>query len=355
MDEHKKTYKKRFCTILFSILTLFLIFYITMVIFFVKTNISYTYSYALQPGSELIEKTDEQLDIEANSSLTSPVRTNALIVGVDKSEGLTDTIMIVSFVSTTGEINILSIPRDTYVTFSGESLANFRSVNKAVPSFMKINAINSYGGKSGIELLQAKLEEMLGIRIDYYVKVNLDAFKSIVDTIGGVYFEVPAGGLKYSDPTQNLYINLKEGYQLLNGSDAEGLVRFRKGYSSQDLQRVKVQQEFLKAFITQVLNKETLLKNIGGLVINFIKYIETDFGLLDIPKYLNAISKIDTENINTETLPGVPQTINGASYYIVNQAETKELVDKFFYGSTTLNNTEKEESTEDTEDTEDIE
>lgn len=337
MDKKTKTsYKKRFFTVLSIILFIFLIFYISIVVgYCLSPNFSYTYSEALQADSELVEKTEEQLELESNSFLTSPVRTNVLLVGVDKSEGLTDTIMVASFISTTGEINLISIPRDTYITFSGSSLSRLRSVNSSAPSVMKINAINSYGRSEGIQLLEEKIEEILGIRIDYYVKVNLDAFKNIVDTVGGIYFEVPAGGLKYSDPTQNLYINLKEGYQLLNGDAAEGLVRFRKGYAAQDLQRVKVQQDFIKAFISQVLNTETLIKNIGGLILNFIKYVETDFGLLDIPKYLKSINKIDTDNINSATLPGVPQTIDGVSYYIMNQSETKELVNQFFYGSTT--------------------
>lgn len=334
MDKNtKKYYKKRFFTIFFSLLLPFFIFYITCIVIVLNSSsITYTYSEDLQVDSELVEKTEEQLELESNSFLTSPVRTNFLITGVDNNNKLTDTIMVASFVSTTGEINLISIPRDTYVTLRG--------------SGVKINSVNAYGGDKGMDLLKGKIEELLNIRISYYFKVNLDAFKSIVDTIGGVYFEVPAGGLKYTDPTQGLYINLKEGYQLLNGSDAEGLVRFRKGYASQDLQRVKVQQEFLKALISQVLDKQTLLKNIGGLAVDFIKYVDTNFGLLDIPKYLNSITKIDKNNFKTDTLPGAPQSINGISYYITNKEETSKLVDEFFYGKTSSKVEDTESITE---------
>ena len=60
--------------------------------------------------------------------------------------------------------------------------------------------------------------------------------------------------MNYEDATQNLYIHLQKGMQHLDGEQAMGLVRFRKGYASQDIQRTKVQQEFLKALAKQCLS-----------------------------------------------------------------------------------------------------
>lgn len=266
--------------------------------------------------------------------LTPPVRTNFLIVGVDKQESLTDSIMVGSFVSTTNEINLLSIPRDTFVEFDTEDKKQFSEVGRSAPSSSKINAVNAYGGeKYGIVFLQQKLEEMLGIKIDYYVKVNLDAFKEIVDEVGGIDFEVPEGGLYYSDPTQNLNINLKGGFQHLNGSQAEGLVRFRKGYARQDLHRVEIQQEFVKEFIKQVMSKDNIRNNLPTLITNYIKHVKTNFTVDDLPKYLKCFSNFNTENMNSATLPGYPQMIGNGSYYIYSPKETKEIVDQFFYGA----------------------
>ena len=78
--------------------------------------------------------------------------------------------------------------------------------------------------------------------------VNLEAFRETVDLVGGVEFDVPQD-MYYQDPTQNLHIDLKAGKQLLDGEKAMELVRFRKGYASQDIQRTKVQQEFLNDMI----------------------------------------------------------------------------------------------------------
>lgn len=350
-------YTKKFIKI-FSI-TLFICLLIVTLGFFIYNNIfaKPLYDPSKQKDSTLLTEKEIQADNDSKSSgfLTAPVRTNFLIVGVDKEESLTDVMMVGSFISTTGEINLLSLPRDTYMPFAGDELNELRSLNKGAPSVMKLNSVFSYTQKNAnVDFLKKTVENLLGINIEYYVKVDLDAFKSIVDAVGGIYFTVPEGGLKYSDPTQDLYINLKEGYQLLDGEAAEGLVRFRKGYIRQDLQRVEVQQEFVKEFIKQVLTKETIMKNFGEIALNLIKYVETDFGVSDFPKYLTSIQNIDTNNINSATAPGAPQYIGEVSYYLLNTTELKSIVDDFFYGNTSLENTSTDTSLNDENNSETI-
>ena len=343
-------YKKRFFSIFFSILGIFLIVLLFVFFGYKFLNAEPVYDPLKQRDSTLItdKELKQQEEQQSKGIFTPPVRTNILITGVDKAENLTDVMMVASFISTTGEINLLSIPRDTYVNFSGEELKNLRNINSGAPSVMKANAIYAYTKDSGMDTLKSTVESMLGIKIDYYVKVDLDAFISIVDAVGGIYFDVPKGGLRYSDPTQNLYINLKEGRQLLDGKAAEGLVRFRKGYARQDLQRVEVQQQFIKEFVTQILDKDTLINNLGEISLSLIKYVETNFTLSDLPKYLNSIPNINTEKMKTTTLPGSPQSINGISYYILDTNSTKEIVDEFFYGNT---DPEKEVIAEETTET----
>lgn len=282
----------------------------------------------------------ENFQMTKDAKTTAPVRTNFLILGVDYEESLTDVIMACSYVSTTGEINILSVPRDTYVSWSGQDLTAVRKVNSKTPWYMKINSVYGYTKSAGTEIIQGTVEDLLGIKFDHYVKVDLDAFNYIVDAVGGIYFDVPAGGLWYNDPDQNLTIAIKGGYQLLDGNDAEGLVRYRSGYVRADLQRVEVQQEFMREFISQVVSKETFVDNIGTLAMSFIKYVETDFNMSDLPKYLTSLENIDLNNINTDTLGGDSGSIDGLSYYIHNEMLLKEVVDKFFYGSTAPLNSE---------------
>lgn len=284
------------------------------------------------PEAEPISKTEEKKTV-IDDLTTAPPRTNFLIVGLDNDETRTDTIMVGSFDSIENKVNLLSIPRDTYVRLQGDMLKKCRNQNSNFPSVLKINSITAYGGeKEGIKLLSAEIEELLGIKIDYYVKVNIDAFKNVVDTVGGIDFNVQQR-LYYSDPTQNLYIDLRPGMQHLNGDKAEQLVRFRKGYAQQDLQRMQVQQDFFKAFVQQVLNKDTIKENFTGLAKEFIKNVDTDFGLTDIPKYVKAIGEFDTGNITTGSLPGYSDSIDGISYFMCDKQETYDIVQEFFFGA----------------------
>ena len=78
--------------------------------------------------------------------------------------------------------------------------------------------------------------DIIGYRPDGYMLITLDAFVDIVDLMGGVEFDVPMD-MFYEDSSQDLFIDLKEGKQTLDGYAAMGLVRFRKGYYDQDLGR----------------------------------------------------------------------------------------------------------------------
>lgn len=342
--KRKKSFIRKYFAIVGSIVGVFAFVFTISMFVYINTYGVTEYDPQKQNNYIVKEETDKNKPKKTvlNDILSVPERTNFLIAGVDKNESLTDVIMVGSFESSTGDVHILSVPRDTFITLEKEKLNKLKAIGKSAPRNMKINAINVYAGEEyGMEFLKSEVEEILGVKIDYYVKVDLEGFRAIVDTIGGVEFDVPAGGLYYSDPTQNLYINLRGGKQLLNGKDAEGLVRFRKGYVSQDIQRTKVQQDFLKEFVKQLLQKETIKSNLVDLVSNFFKYVDTNFKVDDMAKYVSVIDKISADKIVTDTLPGEPTSIDGISYFMFDQKGTKELVNVFFYGE----EPENEEST----------
>lgn len=249
---------------------------------------------------------------------TPPERTIFLVVGVDKQETLTDTIMLMCFNAKTNKLDIISIPRDTKIEVDGQT--------------KKINSVNGYygGGEDGIFALSACLEKMLDIKIDYYIKISCDAFKNIVDGIGGIEFDVPMR-MKYSDPAQDLFIDLQEGVQLLNGEQAEGLVRFRKGYERADLQRVEVQRDFIKVFLKTALSKENIIKNPTAYINTFFNDIETDFSLKDdLPAYIASFINFNAENVTGYTLEGDGKYIGGISYFIPDKTKNKKLVYDIF-------------------------
>ncbi|NMA82297.1 MAG: LCP family protein, partial [Epulopiscium sp.] len=163
------------------------------------------------------------------------------------------------------------------------------------------------------------------IKVDHFVKVDLEAFRKIVDEIGGVDVDVPRN-MFYEDPLQNLYINLKKGPQKLNGAQAEGLVRYRPG---SDVDRIQTQQLFLKAFAKQVLSERNILR-ISNIVKTLYEHVETDVGLDDVLQYTKYVKDINMENLHMETLPGEGKYIGKISYFIPDEPKVKESVARLF-------------------------
>jgi LCP family protein required for cell wall assembly len=260
-------------------------------------------------------------------------KTNFLIVGEDKSGARTDVIIVGCFDSSTAQFDFVSIPRDTFIVLPEETIAEMEALKLTPPHSgkMKINEINAYGGKKyGMKYLRQYMEAFLSIDVDYEIELNLKAFDSVVDELGGVYFDVPKRGLYYSDPYQNLYISIPGGYQLLNGKQAEGLVRYRATYTNGDLDRINVQQEFMKALMKQVLDSDNIFTNTVDVIKGLMGKVHTDFGITDIPEYVGYIKDIKAENVRFHTLPGEAEYFSGGWYFVQNEAEMRELVDDIF-------------------------
>ena len=211
-----------------------------------------------------------------------------LLVG--ESGGMTDTIMLCSYDPKTQEASMLSIPRDTFI-----------GANKGyATSFDKINSVYY---NQGIEGLVGKVEELTDIEIPFYVKVDTEGLKALVDTIGGVDFDVPID-MNYDDNKQNLHIHLTAGYQHLDGDKAEQVVRFRHNndgtsysmeYGDNDYGRMRTQREFITATAKQLLKIEKATKVIKLLDIVF-ENVKTNLELQDLKYYIPYIFKFNTSN-----------------------------------------------------------
>lgn len=238
--------------------------------------------------------------------LKPPEKTVFLIAGTDAGGTRTDTIMLGVYESKkNGGITLLSIPRDTLVSVSDETYASMR---KDYPQpggkGMKINEIYHYAGSNeGMRLLISEIERKFGVEIDYYAKINFDAFEYIIDGIGGIEFEVDKD-LDYEDPYQNLKIHLKAGKQVLDGDKAEQLLRFRSGYARADLERVEVQQRFMKAFIAQALSPKNIIKNFGVYKKALDERVETNIRAFNLVKYARCVFTIGSCRMETATMPG---------------------------------------------------
>ena len=262
----------------------------------------------------------------------APERTLVLVACTDEGEGRTDGIMLVDYNSINNQISVVSIPRDTKVNIPSDMweimTENYPEIKNDDPSFKKINAIPNYGKDRGIEFLQTYLEDLLDVKIDYYVHFNFEGFRYIIDSIGGIDFDVPQR-MYYSDPTQDLYINLKPGMQHLDGEKAEHLLRFRS-YPQGDLKRVEVQQAFLNEFFKKIVSVDTIISNPETYFNTLTQYIDTNFTISDGLKYVGEIKELDVNNTQTYTLPCTPETISGISFVIVDEDELKEFAYEVF-------------------------
>ncbi len=273
-----------------------------------------------------------------DAMLRKDMKLNIAVFGTDKEGARTDVMFVVHYDSANESLDLLSLPRDTRVSICNEVIEDYKKHNHTYNKVTKLNAVHSYSGKDNAsENTVLQIEDLLGVDIQHYIKVDLDAFRKIVDTVGGVEVDVPQD-MHYSDPAQNLYIDLKAGVQTLNGDQAEQLVRFRK-YPTGDEGRIQVQQLFLNALANKVLNTESVLKNMPDYVSILYKDIQTDISLKDILKYVNYIEKIDSSKITMQTLPGTGQYIGGVSYFVHDAEETAALVDEIFYQERTNHTT----------------
>ncbi|MCI2057053.1 MAG: LCP family protein [Oscillibacter sp.] len=233
-----------------------------------------------------------------------------LVSGVDDGNGNSDTNILVGFDAGSGSIHCVSIPRDTGVNVS-----------------RKVKKINAAYGIGGMDQLASEVSDMLGIPVDYTIKVDLRGFSALVDAIGGVDFDVPIN-MNYDDPYQDLSIHFSKGMQHLNGADALKVVRFRhnndgSGYGSEDIGRIGTQQAFLKAVAKQTLTLSNVDK-VSQFARIFQDYVDTDLSLSNLAWLGKEAISIGTDNLSFSTLPG--EWSGKRSVYLVDGDAALELV-----------------------------
>lgn len=258
---------------------------------------------------------DDEEYIEPVTKETGVV--NVLIAGLDKSESLTDTIMVASYDLDNDKVNILSVPRDTRMYIG----TRYQKINAAY-------SITKNGKKNGINGTVEAITRLTGIPINYYIAFTCSAFRETIDALGGVDFDVPQN-MNYDDPVQDLHIHLTKGYQHLDGDKAEQLVRFRR-YPMGDIDRVKVQQSFLKAIAEQKLNA-SVIAELPALYKVLSEEIRTNLTVTDVAKYALNIADLSSESIAMYSLPGVANgTDYGSSYWIADMTQLADLIQNTF-------------------------
>lgn len=239
---------------------------------------------------------------------------NILLLGEDEAAGLTDVVIIVSCDTKSGEINLLQIPRDTYAEYTSSA-------------YRKINAASDILG--GGEKVADFFAENLGVKIDRYVSFGLEAVSKTVDVLGGVEVDVPVDMI-YSDPYQDLSIEIKKGRQILDGEKAKQFVRYRHGFLRGDLDRLDTQKIFMSALLKKI-SEQSNLYSVIEIMGSVFPLIEGNISYNDCFELVKKIDVPDMDKISFVTLPGGDiQGSSGAWYYIMNRKEAYSVIKKGF-------------------------
>jgi cell envelope-related function transcriptional attenuator common domain len=237
----------------------------------------------------------------------------------------TDAMMIVNYDVANSKISVMQLPRDTYVNIG----RNFHTLNcyfvGEYNTGVKKGADKSTLRAESMKSFVSLIEQNLNISIDYWVLVNLAAFREIVDIIGGVEVTVEHD-MFYEDPDQDLYINLTAGTQILNGDKAEQFVRFREGYALQDKGRMDAQKIFLTALMTK-LKSSISVTNVAPLIQQIFTNVTTSISPKDSIYFATELLKADLSNINMMSLP-VSSIYDSGWYEIMNRADALKMINK---------------------------
>ncbi len=272
----------------------------------------------VQPSEAPVEDppVEDGIAVEPLQTDREPGAYTLLLLGRDFMSNSTDTIMVARLDTRSHSIDCVSIPRDTLINISWPTTP--KKINAVYPGY-----VNS--GGDGVEGLRKYLRDLMGFDVDCYSVVNIQAMEDAVDTIGGVWFDVPQK-MDYDAPDQDLHIHLEAGYQLLNGEDAVKLCRFRSGYADADIGRINTQHAFLKALASQMLTLGNI-PNLGTLVTILSENVETDLTAANLAWFARQFLQCKMEDIHFYTMPfSNGCMINGTSFVSVNQDAWLEMI-----------------------------
>jgi LCP family protein required for cell wall assembly len=239
---------------------------------------------------------------------------NVLVLGVDTrpdSEEMgsrTDTIMLVQVVPRTGDVKLLSVPRDLLVEVKpGEE--------------DRINAAYNYGG---VDETIATLENYSGVPVDHYATIDFEGFEKVIDAMGGIRVDVGEG--QFPEKWR-----MGEGVQRLNGHKALIYARYR-GTPGADLDRMQRQRELVAALRSEALRWHTV-KTLPQIMEVMNENVKTDLdldGALTLGQIL--IRRGRHAEMTSQQLKGTPKTLpNGDEVLIPDEEANEQILDEFRY------------------------
>lgn len=269
-----------------------------------ETNVLYKFSE---------KRKNEDKRIASNKELTEPF--TLLVMGVDsEANGLNanaafngDTLIYMTFNPKTLTASMFSIPRDTYVPIACRNNA-----------YSKINSSAAYGTNCVINTV----ENLTGIKVDYYVKVNFKAVVELVEAVKGVEVMVEEPDFQRNSGVDckgmvceqnsnrdwgNDTVYIKPGWQKLNGEQALAYARCRHLYIESDLARNRHQQEIITALAKKALKirSQKEFENILDAVSN---NIATNMSMKEILSSYDILKSMITNSLKGEEMVNIKKS-----------------------------------------------
>ncbi|WP_046214409.1 LCP family protein [Paenibacillus wulumuqiensis] len=240
-----------------------------------------------------------------------------LLLGTDSrddgSNGRSDSMMVATIDPVSKKAYLMSILRDTYVEIPGHGRS-------------RINAAYSYGGAP---LAMQTVSQLLGVPVNSYVTIDFEGFKALVDEMDGVDIDVEKD-MYYTDggDGHRYDIDLKKGYQTLDGTHALQYVRFRHDATS-DFTRTERQRKFLTALAAK-MQSSTSIVNLPGILKATAPYIKTNMSASTMLKLAGLGMDVNVSKTEKLQIPPTPllreEVVHGAAVLGVDENELRKYI-----------------------------
>jgi polyisoprenyl-teichoic acid--peptidoglycan teichoic acid transferase len=222
-----------------------------------------------------------------------------------------DTNIAVAVDLLTKNVSVVSIPRDLWVDIPKDGYGK----------------LNEAYADAGPQRTEATLVQNFGMpAFDYYVVLNINATKSIVDAIGGVDIDVEKD-MDYDDSWGQLHIHLKKGMQHLDGDQTVGYIRFRHDPEG-DFGRMRRQRQVVQILVHR-LKDPSITAHVPALVDVFRRNVRTDMPYPRMLELALGMRDLTPQMVHESEIPADVGWTDGQSVLFANQATTAAIVHKY--------------------------
>lgn len=252
---------------------------------------------------------------------------NILILGCDKTDNITDVVLLLNIDDNDGDMSIMQIPSDTYFNIDADSEDYEDKVSNIFAfrydHYVSEGKKNDEARKKALEDTKKLMSNGLFVAINHVVLMDADGFADIVDSLEGIEMNLSAP-VTYFDTEHESEVTIPEGRQTLNGDMAEAIVTLR-GAEGIDLERIILQKKAVNAFVEKIQSTITPVK-ITKFLAEVVKSTTTDMSMDVMFTFMTNMLKYGGMSTVMVTMPSqiCDETL------VMNKVGTLEMINRYF-------------------------